>query len=197
MEWEYQSEIELGYLIFRALINTMSMLKRIGFPAMKTYEKNINYTDFIKNIFKEYGFNLSFQELKRYSDLESQVQEFVSGSEVNLFDHLQNSKLFFNTSALFNNKDEEINFLKNDLLFQEKEIQLLTQEKISLKEVTEHLKNDNNDQLEEIQLLIKEKISLENSIQKIFSSTSWKITKPIRFLKKKIKELKEQIMRIF
>ena len=164
---------------------------------MKTYEKNINYTDFIKNVFKEYGFNLSFQELKRYSDLESKVQEFVSGSEVNLFDHLQNSKLFFNTSALFNNKDEEINFLKNDLLFQEKEIQLLTQEKMSLKEVTELLKNDNNDQLEEIQLLIKEKISLENSIQKIFSSTSWKITKPIRFLKKKIKELKEQIMRIF
>ena len=172
---------------------------------------------FIKNIFKAYGFNLSFQELKRYSDLESQVQEFVSGSEVNLFDHLQNSKLFFNTSALFNNKDEEINFLKNDLLFQEKEIQLLTQEKISLKEVTELLKNDNNDHLEEIQLLtqekmsleeeinfqkneiqllIKEKISLENSIQKIFSSTSWKITRPIRFLKKKINAFKEQIMRI-
>ena len=217
MEWEYQSEIELGYLIFRALINTMSMLKRIGFPAIKTYEKNINYIDFIKNIFKEYGFNLSFQELKRYSDLESQVQEFVSGLEVNLFDHLQNSKLFFNTSAFFNNKDEEINFLKNDLLFQEKEIQLLTQEKMSLKEVTELLKNDNNARQEEIQLLtnekksleeeinfqekeiqllIKDKISLENSIQKIFTSTSWKITKPIRFLKKKINAFKEQIMRI-
>ena len=268
MEWEYQTDVELGYLLFRALFNTMSIFKRIGFPEKKTYETYINYTDFLKNTFQEYGFNLSYQELKHYSDLESNVQEFVSGSKVDLYDHLQNSKLFFNTSAFYNNKKEEINFLKKDILSQEKEIvilknnnitqikeiQVLKKEKKSREEEAEYLKNDNNNQIkeigflkdslntqkeeiefldndnkrhkeeihnlkndknsqkkeigslkdslntqkeetrflteqikvliEDIQVLVNEKQSLENSIKKIFSSISWKITKPIRFLKK-------------
>ena len=84
---------------------------------------------------------------------------------------------------------EVTELLKNDNNARQEEIQLLTNEKKSLEE-------EINFQEKEIQLLIKEKISLENSIQKIFTSTSWKITKPIRFLKKKINAFKEQIMRI-
>jgi len=79
-EWTYYCDIELGYLLFRALLCVVGFVTKFGNNAT---QRNLTRIGFIEAAFKQVGFVMTKQDWSRFIKIESIVQEQVSGQPAN------------------------------------------------------------------------------------------------------------------
>jgi 2-polyprenyl-3-methyl-5-hydroxy-6-metoxy-1,4-benzoquinol methylase len=75
-EWQLNSPLELGHLLFRSFIFMCDSVHRFGRPAD---EKKYTVFEFLGEVCEVVGLELSQHDMDRYSKLESKIQSNVSG----------------------------------------------------------------------------------------------------------------------
>jgi|GEM_PF-291975 len=113
-EWVLQDGVELGYLIFRGLINLLGSITHFGrSSSLKVYKK----IEFIHEIFSALKFSLSAAEVDAYIKLEATLQEIVTGCEARhyLEWYPEQELISYNSSNLLSEKDKKIEYLSTQL----------------------------------------------------------------------------------
>lgn len=77
-EWTYQDDIELGYLVFRGLLNVLHKMTVVAKPRDITWLKLGN---FFKEALTQAGLTVTHTDLEKYFQLEAHFQTFVTGRE--------------------------------------------------------------------------------------------------------------------
>ncbi|BDT76521.1 hypothetical protein PKF023_03240 [Polynucleobacter yangtzensis] len=106
-EWVLKTDIELGRVLLRAILNLLPLVSRYG--------KNISYDElthrqFIEQVFSSVGINVSDDDINYYIQQESEVQNQIYGRplekpmEWGLGNHLN----FLNTYLYSRKKDQEV-----------------------------------------------------------------------------------------
>lgn len=75
-EWEASHEIDVGYLIFRALLALIGSVTRFGFPESG---ERLTRMSFVKGVLESAGFAVSEDDFARYSECEAAVQSQIVG----------------------------------------------------------------------------------------------------------------------
>lgn len=77
-EWIAKGEIEIGHLLFRAVIALINMMTRFGRP--KHYPDSISRSQFLSTVIRKSGISLDASDYERYVNLESRIQQEITGS---------------------------------------------------------------------------------------------------------------------
>jgi len=160
-EWTLNEKVQIGFLVFRAILTLFFSLSRIGHPIK---ESGNTYGDFVLNVWRELGWEGTHERLNNYAKFEINIQMLVSGRKNiknYVLDFLQSPiGSFFNLNSAVIERDSQINNL--------------------IKTVTEH--DSQIVRLNEAMVERDDQItSLNENITKIISSRSWRLTKPLRF----------------
>lgn len=81
-EWRFNEPVELGHLIFRSFVFMCDSISRFGRPV----DQNVRTTfDVLCSACKAIGLELKQVDIEKYSDLESSIQQNVSGLSAHNF----------------------------------------------------------------------------------------------------------------
>lgn len=166
-EWALNEKIQIGFLVFRAILTLFFSLSRMGRPIK---ESESTYGDFILNVWRELGWEGSHERLNIYAKFETDIQILVSGRQDlgNSISNFLQSRLdnFFNLNSAVIERDNRIASLGQAVTERDRQIANLNQA------VTER-----DEQLGSMQHQLREAYI---RIQGLETSRSWRITKPLR-----------------
>ena len=194
-EWKYTNPLEIGYLLFRAVLWSTYSITRFGKPAVSAEISNF---ELMQSAFMALGWEFQEADYQRYSAQESRVQELVSGRSVgNFYKTWKSARL-----PILSLKDWS-NSLERQLLS--------TQEQLSVASfnlsATEKRLADADSQLIDTKIRLADKfyemglkdaqikdqdrqiIDLHSRITAMQLSSSWQLTRPVRFASRQLKRI--------
>jgi lipopolysaccharide biosynthesis protein/2-polyprenyl-3-methyl-5-hydroxy-6-metoxy-1,4-benzoquinol methylase len=194
-EWKYTNPLEIGYLLFRAVLWSTFSISRFGKPAASA---EISNYELMQCAFQALGWDFQEADYQHYSLQESRVQQLVSGRSVGNFYKTWRSALL----PILSLKDWSTNL----------EVQLLkTQEQLSISSfnlsATERRLTDADSRLIDTATRLADKfyeiglkdaqikdqdrqiIDLHGRITAMQLSSSWRLTRPVRFASRQTKRV--------
>jgi GT2 family glycosyltransferase/SAM-dependent methyltransferase len=183
-EWKFKGEIELGHLLLRGLLLMMASITRFG----KSSSEPITRKQFIFDAFQSAGLSIDLNKVQDYLTLESRIQNAITSK------HQEDFLEWF--------PDESFQTKNLNQIFFEKKVhasQVEESKDSQISEMNSQISEMNsriaemNSRISEMNLRIAEK---EKILFLMESSTSWRITKPLRNLGYKIRKLKRVIKSI-
>jgi glycosyltransferase involved in cell wall biosynthesis/2-polyprenyl-3-methyl-5-hydroxy-6-metoxy-1,4-benzoquinol methylase len=156
-EWTLNSDIELGWLLFRALLLAIDSIKCFG---MNSGGGKVSRRTFIKSIFHSAGYLLSDEDFSRFVDLESAIQQEVSGCVSEGLLNSWTEQMLPTSSAI--ESDRQVANVDQILAERDEQVANLSQ-----------TMSERDNQI----------AGLQSQIEDIYASTSWRLTSPIRAAK--------------
>lgn len=105
LEWCWDRPIELGWVLFRGILNTLTRISSVAAPAIDT---PLSIMDIIREIFNRIGMELKKEALQHYLGLERQFISAVSLQFQNeSFEEIENFRLQVRTSVSKLNEQRE------------------------------------------------------------------------------------------
>lgn len=154
-EWTLNRKVQVGFLVFRAILTLFFSLTRIGHPAK---ESGNTYGDFVLNVWRGLGWEGTRERLTDYAKFETDIQILVSGRR-----NLENYVLDFLQSPIGNFFN-----LNSTVIERDSRIANLSQV------VTER-----DSQITNLNQAVSER---DSQIAALYNSTSWRLTWPLRFV---------------
>ena len=113
-EWRLCEKIELGYILFRALLGLVNLVTRF---SKSVVHNNMTRYQFIDRVLKKSGFELEERDYKRYIDLDANIQEYVTARPAVDFLGWGESQLlpFLTSSEIITNLSTEISGFKQTI----------------------------------------------------------------------------------
>lgn len=161
-EWILNEKIEIGFLVYRGLLALINSVTKFGRPADKEIK---TFYDFLIYSMKSLGWTVSYDDISRWVELEWEIQSEVAGRSVNssgAMNWLVNNALpITNLSQAVSDRDVEIGNLNQRLGELQSEFEERTAWALSLdKDLSES----------------------RFELEQIYSSKSWMLTRPIRYV---------------
>jgi lipopolysaccharide biosynthesis protein/2-polyprenyl-3-methyl-5-hydroxy-6-metoxy-1,4-benzoquinol methylase len=194
-EWKYSGSLNAGYLLFRALLWSSFSITRFGKPAVALEITNF---ELMQRAFFALGWEFEEADYQRYSAQESRVQELVSGRSVGTF-----YKTWINALLPVLSLKDWSTSLEGQLLS--------TQESLSVASFnlssTERRLLDADTRLIDTETRLADKfyemglkdaqikdqdrqiIDLHSRITAMQLSSSWRLTRPVRFASRQMKRV--------
>lgn len=168
-EWSYREPVELGYLLFRTLHSAIA-----GCSVFAKNSDGVHFTrkSFIFEGFKAAGFFLTEEDYERYIEKEVLMQQQVTGQQIRRIQGLSDHPLpIHNMNQALIQRDEQIAHLNNAAMERDKYIASL------------------------VQTMSEREVSYQQTLNGIWNSTSWRLTKPVRYMGKQWRWLKSHLKR--
>lgn len=192
-EWDVKGGVPAGWLIFRSLLLLVQTVTRFGNSASVFTDTRMG---FFCCAYKEAGFEASEQEIKEFGYLEATMQANVSGRTIDAFLNWWSESPLprLNLSLAFSEFGRQITSL-NLSVAQQNENTVRLNQTIAEKDNDINRLNqsvaENYDKIVRLNQAVAEKDAqiegLIESVSKIQSSKSWRLTAPLRFLKSTIR----------
>ena len=207
-EWTVNDELEVGYLAFRSLWSLLHTLRRFGRSA--TGDVKTRY-DLILSSMIGMGWSISHQNIARWIEIECRVQSEVAGRFIasdGVEDWLKNVALpIFDLSQTVTERDGQIANLSQTVTERDGQIANLSQtvterdgQIASLNQaVTERdgqianlsqTVTERDGQIASLNQAVTERdgqiASLNGSIKETLISTSWRLTRPLRWIGRRV-----------
>ena len=201
-EWKYANPLEIGYLLFRAVLWSNFSITRYGRPAASA---DICNFELMQSAFLALGWEFLEADYQRYAAQESRVQELVSGRSVGNFYKNWRSALL----PVLSLKDWSIS-LEGQLLNAQEQL-LSAQEQLSVASfnlsAAERKLIDVDSRLNDAEIRLADKfyeiglkdaqikdqdrqiIDLNSRITAMQLSSSWQLTRPVRFASRQLKRV--------
>lgn len=194
-EWKYSNPLEVGYLLFRAVLWSSFSITRFGKPASAGEITNF---ELIKSAFLALGWEFQETDYQRYSLQETCVQQLVSGRGVGNFYKTWKSALLPTLSlkdwsvvveGQLHRTQENLSVAKFNLTNTEKRLAhadgRLIDTEIRLADKFYEIG------LKDAQVLDQDRqiIDLHTKITAMQLSSSWRLTRPVRFASRQLKRI--------
>ena len=194
-EWKYANPLEIGYLLFRAVLWSTYSITRFGKPAAA---HEISNFELMQSAFLALGWEFQESDYQRYASQESRVQELVSGRSVGNFYKTWRSALL----PVLSLKDWSIS-LEGQLLSAQEQLSVAS---FNLS-ATERRLVDADSRLIDTEIRLADKfyeiglkdaqikdqdrqiIDLHSRITAMQLSSSWQLTRPVRFASRQLKRI--------
>ncbi|WP_312072912.1 methyltransferase [Atlantibacter sp.] len=181
-EWKYQENISLGWLVFRTLLIIIQSNTRFGYNERVN---GLNRLQFIKLCFNALESDITDAEINDFGIFEAELQSLVTNISKERLENWYSSQLIrtcplveevMNSENMLSAKAHEIELLNNHLQTSIDELAKLTESHHKKAILIDSLNNE------------IEHLRLNEHLLK--TSLSWKITSPLRRIRKAIKRLK-------
>ncbi|MFT4060235.1 MAG: glycosyltransferase [Legionella sp.] len=169
-EWHWADQISAGYLIFRSLLGLTSMVSRFGRPA-NTFTNT--WMGFFLAVYNTLGFELNEKQMLNYLLMEDLFQSKVRQYPFNLLRRISKLNIpicTVNLNSLAGEQTNKIVHLESTLSAIESKLST-TESKLS--ETKSKLS-------EQIHVLSQQVHDMTQTIADLKSSSSWRVTKPMR-----------------
>jgi lipopolysaccharide biosynthesis protein/2-polyprenyl-3-methyl-5-hydroxy-6-metoxy-1,4-benzoquinol methylase len=194
-EWTYSKPLELGYLLFRALLWSSFSITRFGKPASAGQITNF---ELMQSVFSALGWDFQDADYQRYSQLETQVQQLVSGRSVGEFYKAWRNAPLATMSVLDWSHQLEKNLADTQ--------QVLAATSVNLIDTQAQLV-DTDARLVECEVRVADRfyelglknaqildqdrqiIDLHTRLTAMQLSSSWRLTRPVRFASRQLKRI--------
>jgi glycosyltransferase involved in cell wall biosynthesis/2-polyprenyl-3-methyl-5-hydroxy-6-metoxy-1,4-benzoquinol methylase len=175
-EWRLNREMSLGFLLLRAMWTLQAAVSQFGHNATG---QRLTRLDLMKGAVSAAGFVLTEQDLAKYIEVESLVQEQVSGLSIQMSfaDLLLNLLPVHDLSQVLAERDKQIAMFHKGLAERDKQIV----ERDKLIPILYHAIAERNEQISSLSVFKDE----------VLASTSWRMTKPLRVLIRQLKRGKD------
>src|SRR5690606_33371367 len=166
-EWELRQPVQAGFVVYRALVNLLASVSRIGrcesIVDMSRYE-------IIKSTMRALGWNITDVDIRGYVELESRIQCEVTGASNKLnqaWEWLVHTPVATENLAIQNTR------LQAELASSEDALQSSLDTNLGL--------------AKDVKLLDRQRAELHSALDGVYASTGWKITAPARFIAGKLR----------
>jgi GT2 family glycosyltransferase/2-polyprenyl-3-methyl-5-hydroxy-6-metoxy-1,4-benzoquinol methylase len=192
-EWKYTDSVEIGYIVFRALMSLIQSTSVFGKPAGLA---QINNGDLLRSAFTAFDWAFEEADFQKYAKKELMVQEFVAGRKItNYFDTWRESILPIYLLHDWSAKLEtDLRNTSSQLLTNETKLASTANQLVSTDQRLVDAEVRLADKFYEIgvkdaQIVDQDHqiMDLHKRITEIQRSTSWQITRPIRFASRQSK----------
>jgi len=171
-EWELTNGVPAGWLIFRALLLLVQSVTRFGCTSSAFTTTRM---EFFSAAYKAAGLIASESEIRKFGNMEATVQAAVSGRPIDAFLN------WWSDSPLPQHN------LKQAVAERDGRIGSLTQAVAELTQAVAELTQAVAEREGQI-------VGLNSSIEEIRSSTSWRVTAPLRFVSSTIRKVRNVIV---
>jgi GT2 family glycosyltransferase/2-polyprenyl-3-methyl-5-hydroxy-6-metoxy-1,4-benzoquinol methylase len=189
-EWTYDLDLEVGFIVFRALNVIIHQISRFGRSKNKDI---ISFYDFIAVIMKDIGLPLTDENLLNWVELDCKIISEISGNYVDsagVIHRLKNSYLqtlnLHQTLDQRNTQIDSLNHAVNERNTQIDSLYLSMNERNTQIDSLYLSMNERNTQIDSLYREMNERntqiTNLNQSIFALQNSISWRLTKPIRFI---------------
>ncbi|SCX19581.1 Methyltransferase domain-containing protein [Nitrosomonas eutropha] len=161
MEWELTSSIELGHLVFRTLLQLIGLVSHFG----STPTKGMTRGQFVSCVLESLGLSLLPTDYDRYLNIEEQITERVTGcpakEAVRWWPDYPLRTL--RVHEIIAERDKQVTSLNQAIAERDKQVTSLNQ---AIAERDRKI------------------VSLHHQFYEILNSKSWKLTRPLRHLRR-------------
>ena len=189
-EWELDGQISAGYLVFRTILNLVSSASRINEPKDSSVRSPL---ELIEVVFDALDWPLSLPTLEQYAVRESDIQRAVKGeamSSERLLTWLKEQPLVRgNLSQELTNVRSAL--AETEVLLEQRVVdiddlvQRAADDKCEINRLEENIRQREAELMETLERAAeqeREKMMLAQSVGELKASTSWQITRPLRFV---------------
>lgn len=178
-EWVFLEDLKVWYLSFRALLASLSNIRMVAKPLER---ESLKVFHLLACIMRHIDIDVTEEKIRKYFELETRLDYWASGKQTyNSEELISRFSLFelcvFDTQTLIHEKlaqrDEEVGAVNQALAQFDEQLALARQ---ALAEYDKRLA-----------LLQQTLAQRDGQLEEIFSSSSWRITQPLRTLKKRLR----------